>query len=51
MCVAYLGAVALGPIGQFYNFEVAERAVVDGEAYEGAHFMESVDACSTGIDM
>lgn len=39
------------PSGQFYHLKVAELTVVDGEAYEGAHFMESEDACSTGIDM
>ena len=36
---------------QFYDLKVAERTVVDGEAYEGAYFVESVDACSTGVDV
>ena len=39
------------PSGQFYNFEVAERTVVDGEAYKGAHLVESVDAGSAGVDV
>ena len=39
------------PSGQFYHLKVAERTVVDGEAYEGAHLVESVDAGSAGVDV
>ena len=37
--------------GQFYHFEVAEYAFVDGEAQEGAYLVEAVYACSAGVHM
>ena len=36
---------------QFDYFEVTECSAIDGEAYEGAHLVETVDACGTGIDV
>ena len=36
---------------QLYHLEVAEDTIVYSETYEGAHFVESVDACGTGVDV
>ena len=36
---------------QFYDFEVAEFAVVDGEAYEGAYLVKAMYARGTGVDV
>ena len=37
--------------GQLYHFEVTKLTVVNGKAYEGAHLVESVDACGTRVNM
>ena len=36
---------------QLYHLEVAEDTIVYSETYEGAYFVESVDACSAGVDV
>lgn len=36
---------------QLYHLKVAEGAIVYSETHEGAHLVEAVDACGTGIDV
>ena len=43
--------VFVATLCQLYHLEVAEDTIVYSETHEGAYFVESVDACSTGVDV